>query len=319
MILTLKLFGMLILVFGLAGCGSPPPQKGNYSPSVRQADFADQLDGTSWTGLGVQTNGSRWSILAQFQGKGAQTLYYDGDCVARWTLIEQNASSATYREEIVNSSRCIDTIVTVYEVGAGKLGYRVRRTTGGSVIATSTLIRTASEVSPAAINIPQLVEPVTTPAAPQTVRDCGTRPKRPSIPSRPAGLSCSSRAIELRLDTCTATGVAEVVCGEALEASDTRISTGALNGAACSAGTAIAQGKTPNSGDVAGSAIIGAVDNAGESVGGLWGGLIRVAAAGVKAGLVAECRRDVRVQCDPESALIPYRNRLANYEACLAK
>ena len=80
------------------------------------------------------------------------------------------------------------------------------------------------------------------------------------------------------------------------------------------AGTAIAQGRTPNKGDAIGSGIIGAVDNVGESMGGFVGGLVRLTAAGVKASVVADCRRDVRVQCDPESALRPYRERRARYE-----
>ena len=136
-------------------------------------------------------------------------------------------------------------------------------------------------------------------------------------PSRPAGLSCSSSAIKTRLSNCTVAGVAEVACGEALEGADTRIMTGAMNGAACSAATAVAQGRQPNTGDAAGSAIIGAVDNVGESMGGFFGGAVRLMAAGVKAGVVSECKRDVRVQCDPEVALRPYRERLARYENCV--
>jgi hypothetical protein len=112
--------------------------------------------------------------------------------------------------------------------------------------------------------------------------------------------------------------LAEVAYGEALEGSDTRISIGAVNGEACSAGTAIAEGRTPNKGDAIGSGIIGAVDNVGESMGGFVGGLVRLTATGVKATVVADCRRDVRVQCGPESALCPYRESLARYERCTA-
>ena len=53
-------------------------------------------------------------------------------------------------------------------------------------------------------------------------------------------------------------------------------------------------------------------------MGGFVGGLVRLTAAGVKATVVADCRPDVRVQCGPESALCPYRDRLARYERCTA-
>jgi len=51
-------------------------------------------------------------------------------------------------------------------------------------------------------------------------------------------------------------------------------------------------------------------------MGGILGGLVRLTAAGVKASVVADCRRDVRVQCNPDIALRPYRARLAKYTAC---
>jgi hypothetical protein len=53
-------------------------------------------------------------------------------------------------------------------------------------------------------------------------------------------------------------------------------------------------------------------------MGGFVGGLVRLTAAGVNATVVADCRPDVRVQCGPESALCPYRDRLARYERCTA-
>ncbi len=305
----------------LFACGSPElaPTLPPKPPAIK--DFARQINGETWSGIGSLSSGQNIQVLATFYPNGARATYTNLGCVARWSLIEERATNATYKEDIIRGDACTGSIVTVY--GRDRImSYNSRDRVGGKILATAKLSKTVyignggpniADTARATIAGDwRVTAPVVTPP-----RQCGTRPKRPNIPSRPAGLSCSSSAIKTRLSNCTVAGVAEVACGEALEGADTRIMTGAMNGAACSAATAVAQGRQPNTGDAAGSAIIGAVDNVGESMGGFFGGAVRLMAAGVKAGVVSECKRDVRVQCDPEVALRPYRERLARYENCV--
>ena len=296
-----RIIATLPLASILSGCGAPEPASTLPPKPPAAKDFARQVNGETWSGVGNLTNEKTIQASATFYPQGAR---------------------ATYKEDIIRGDACTGSIVTVY--GRDRvMSYNSRDRVGGKIPATAKLGKTiyignggpniADTARATRAGEWRVTAPVVAPP-----RDCGTRPKRPRIPSRPTGLPRSSSAIKSRLNSCTVGGLAEVACGEALEGSDTRISTGAVNGAACSAGTAIAQGCTPNKGDAIGSGIIGAVDNVGESMRGFVGGLVRLTAAGVKASVVADCRRDVRVQCDPKSALRPYRERLARYERCTA-
>lgn len=259
--------------------------------------------------LTASLTGQRWTadagrMVVTFTPSGADVRYARArtadnteifSCVGRWITEKTHSDEVIFREVGQNTQGyCFAQFIafTPYPGRSGRYVINGSETIDGPSIGGRTLTK------------PSLLS-------------CGERPSEPSIPSLPSGLPCSSSSIESRMNQCSATAIAEIACSEIIEGDDTRITSGTAIAAGCSGAVATAQGRQPNSGDMIGAGILGATDNAGESIGGVGGGLLRGLSAGAKFLDVSKCQKAVRVQCNPEIALRPYRSRLAIYESCI--
>ena len=183
----------------LSGCGAPEPAPTLPPKPPAAKDFARQVNGETWSGVGNLTNGKTIQVSATFYPQGARATYTNLGCVARWSLIKERATNPTYKEDIIRGDACTGSIVTVY--GRDRvMSYNSRDRVGGKILTTAKLGKTiyigndgpniADTARATRAGEWRVTAPVVAPP-----RDCGTRPKRPRIPSRPTGLSCSSSAI----------------------------------------------------------------------------------------------------------------------------
>lgn len=151
----------------------------------------------------------------------------------------------------------------------------------------------------------------------RTPQMCANAPKYPKIPPASQG-SCEDASIAKAEAECVIGGLSEFACGEILEGLDVRALTGAKNGAACNVLISGAMSGQVSLMSVLESSAYGYLDNVGEEIGGVSGGIIRGVSGLGKYSSVLRCQEKVRLSCDPSPLLRKYHKSMEQYVQCIS-